>query len=173
MPDADYGACATTSAALRLRRSFCSGLYEAFKSGFAAIPMGMDIPGFAARLIAPVLRGCDTKSFVSLTSLSLVHRPAAFAGYPPLPRAVWLFLKFLILLNLFIQLPIMLIMSCKKYIFRPYYFLNFRNLQPESIFVKGCFKILNKKIQIQSKSELTDILCICNIYSTGKSEERF
>ena len=84
-----YSACA-----------FCSGLYEAFKGGFAA------------RLIAPVLRGCDTKSFVSLTSLTLVHRPAAFAGYPPLPRAVGLFLKFLILLNLFIQLPIMFFMSC-------------------------------------------------------------
>ena len=89
MPDVDYGACATTSAALRLRRSFCSGLYEAFKGGFAA------------RLIAPVLRGCDTKSFVSLTSLSLVHRPAAFAGYSPLPCAVGLFLNFLILLNHF------------------------------------------------------------------------
>ena len=84
--DANYGAYAPTSAALRLRRSFCSGLYEAFKGGFAA------------RLIAPVLRGCDTKSFVSLTSLTLVHRPAAFAGYPPLPRAVELFLILLILL---------------------------------------------------------------------------
>ena len=99
MPDVDYGACATTSAALRLRRSFCSGLYEAFKGGFAA------------RLIAPVLRGCDTKSFVSLTSLSLVHRPAAFAGYPPLPRAVERFLNFLILLNLFIQRPIIFFIS--------------------------------------------------------------
>ena len=76
-------------AALRLRQSFCSGLYEAFKGGFAA------------RLIAPVLRGCDTKSFVSLTSLSLVHRPAAFAGYPPLPRAVERFLNFLSLLIFF------------------------------------------------------------------------
>ena len=95
MPDVDYGACATTSAALRLRRSFCSGLYEAFKGGFAA------------RLIAPVLRVCDTKFFVSLTSLTLVHRPAAFAGYPPLPCAVGLFLNFLILLNLFIQFLIM------------------------------------------------------------------
>ena len=53
----------------------CSGLYEAFKGGFAA------------RLIAPVLQGCDTKSFVSLTSLTLVHRPAAYAGYPPYPCA--------------------------------------------------------------------------------------
>ena len=97
MPDVDYGACATTSAALRLRRSFCSGLYEAFKGGFAA------------RLIASVLRGCDTKSFVSLTSLSLVHRPAAFAGYPPLPRAVERFLNFLILL---IFLLIINIISC-------------------------------------------------------------
>ena len=62
--------------------------------------------------------------------------------------------------------------ACQKSkIYSP--FLNFRNLQPESIFVKGCFKILNKKIQIQSKSELTDILCICNTYSTGKSERRF
>ena len=93
-------------AALRLRQSFCSGLYEAFKGGFAA------------RLIAPVLRGCDTKSFVSLTSLSLVHRPAASAGYPPLPRAVGLFLNLLILLNLFIQLPIMSIISCLSCDFR-------------------------------------------------------
>ena len=56
----------------------CSGLYEAFKGGFAA------------RLIAPVLQGCDTKSFVSLTSLTLVHRPAAYAGYPPYPCATGL-----------------------------------------------------------------------------------
>ena len=76
-------------AALRLRQSFCVGLYEAFNGGFAA------------RLIAPVLQGCDTKSFVSLTSLSLVHRPAASAGYPPLPCAVGLFLNFLILLIFF------------------------------------------------------------------------
>ena len=107
-----YSACATTSAALRLRRPFCSGLYEAFKGGFAAIPMGMDIPGFAARLIAPVLRVCDTKFFVSLTSSTLVHRPAAFAGYPPLPCAVGLFLNFLILFHsLFFQIPIINIIS--------------------------------------------------------------
>ena len=104
----------------------------------------------------------------SLTSLALVNR-SLFAGLTAL-----IFLILLIFFHYsFLQLPIMLIMSCKKCIFRPYYFLNFRNLQPESIFVKGCFKILNKKIQIQSKSELTDILCICNIYSTGKSERRF
>ncbi len=95
-----YSAYATTSAALRLRRSFCSGLYEAFKGGFAA------------RLIAPVLRVCDTKFFVSLTSLTLVHRPAAFAGYPPLPCAVGLFLNFLILFHsLFFQIPIINIIS--------------------------------------------------------------
>ena len=105
-------------AALRLRKSFCSGLYEAFKGGFAA------------RLIAPVLRGCDTKSFVSLTSLSLVHRPAAFAGYPPLPCAVGHFLNslnFIILLNLFIQLPIMFFISC--WIFScllSFYYLSFK-----------------------------------------------
>ena len=70
----------------------------------------------------------------SLTSLALVNR-SLFAGLTAL-----IFLILLIFFHSsFLQLLIMLIISCKKCIFRPYYFLNFRKIHPESIFVKGCF----------------------------------